>query len=229
MAPIFALPGVNVYSRLDPGPDFSYRGLMAWEIPAGDGRVTVDVRKSSPAGDGSPETVFAFLVRDGIVGAASPGPPDPTPDPSAAPTAGEAALGERVVLAAESGTMPVVVNGVEQVQRYPGVAPATGDAYLEAGLVFGPGSGAFRVDPAEWVVTDGSSAILPQLRAGPGSIPNGWPSFAATSEAYPVPPAVSWPASAYFIIAEVPAEGRITLEYRPAGGPAAVRWVLRGE
>jgi hypothetical protein len=32
-----------------------------------------------------------------------------------------------------------------------------------------------------------------------------------------------------FIVAEVPARGRITLEYRPDGGPALVTWVLRDE
>jgi len=218
------LPGVRLYSRLDPGPGFSYSGLMAWEIPAGDGRVTVDVRQPSRAGDPGRLTVFAFLVRDGAVGW-SPGSPEPTTDPSAIPTMGKADLGGSVVLAADGGTMSLVVDGVDQVARYPGVSPAEGEAFLETMLAFGPGSGTFAFDPAEWVVTGPAGAALPQLLSEGGEMPSGWPWMAITPGDHLIPPGV--PGSSYCLIAEVPAAGRITLEYRPDGQPARVRWVLR--
>lgn len=223
----FGLPGARLYSRLDPGPGFSYSGLMAWEIRAGDGRVTVDVRQPSRAGDGSGETAFAFLVRDGTVGW-SPASPEPPSNPSATPTIGEADLGGRVVLAAEGGTIPLVVDGVDQVPRYPGVSPAAGDAYLEARLAFGPGSGTFAFDPDEWVVRGPAGEALPLLHlGGDGELPPGWPNIATVSAVHTISP--DWPENPCYLIAEVPVSGRITLEYRPAGGPAAVRWVLREE
>jgi hypothetical protein len=223
----FGLPGARLYSRLDPGPGFGYSGLMAWEIPAGDGRVTVDVRQPSRAGDPSPPTVFAFLVRDGAVGW-SPGSPEPTTDPAATPTMGEADLGGSVVLAAEGGTVPVVIDGVDQVPRYPGVSPTVGDAYLEARLAFGPGSGTFSFDPAEWVVVGPAGTALPQLHlADDGNLPPGWPNIATVPAVHTISP--DWPENPSYIITEVSASGRITLEYRPAGRPAVVRWVLREE
>ncbi len=222
------MPGAVLTSALNPGPGWRYRGTMAWTIPTGDGRVTVDVQLAHPSGDGTRVTEFAFLVREGT----SSWPwrsPAPSSDPAATPTEGAARLGERVVLAAAGGTTSVVVDGVEQVPRYTGVVPASGDAYLEVRRSFGPGSGTFLVDPAEWVVLGPDGERLKELeyrREGNGYVvPPGWPNVASYPEIVQVPPDFS--SQPVFIVAEVPAEGRITLEYRPDGGPALVTWIVR--
>lgn len=128
--------------------------------------------------------------------------------------------------------MPLVVDGIAEVPRYPGVAPSPPAAgFLEARLDFGAGSGTFPFDPAEWVVVGPDGVSMAELefpRQGNGyEIPPGWPNVASTVDVGAIPP--GWPGWPLWVVAEVPAEGRITLEYRPDGGPALVTWVLRDQ
>jgi hypothetical protein len=223
----WGMPGENRLTSLEPLAGFTYRGTMVWEIPAGEGRVAVDVQQPGDGGDGSSATAFSFLVRDGTVGQAAPGTPQPTSDPAAIPTTGIARLGASIILEADRGTMPVVVDGIDQVPRYPGVAPAAaGDVFLELWLRFGPGSGTFAFDPAEWVVVGPTGAALGRLELPePDTVPSGWPIFLHTLVPDSIPPGrVGQPT---YLVVEAPADGRVTLEYRPAGGPALVTWVLR--
>ncbi len=223
---MFGMPGANQTTTLATGPGFAYRGTIAWEINDDGRRVTVDVLGAERGADEAYVTQFSYLAREGTTSTAAPMTPAPTSDPAASPTSGTARLGERIVLAAEGGTMPVVVAGVDQVARYPGVVPAPpAEAFLEVRLTFGSGSGTFALDPAEWVVV-GPAGVAPRLvYPDANQIPPGWPSFIGTQVVREIGPA--WPEVPTFVVAGVPVAGRVTLEYRPAGGPALVTWVLR--
>lgn len=149
--------------------------------------------------------------------------------PGATPTSGTARPGDQVILAADGGTMPVVVDGIAQVARYPGVAPGgAGNVFLEAMLRFGPGSGTFGFDRAEWVVVGPDGAALTPLGyPDPGEVPSGWPSFLGSPDGTSnIPP--DWPWIPAFVV-KAPASGRVTLDYRPPGGHALVTLVLRDE
>ena len=159
----------------------------------------------------------------------SPSTPGPSSDPAATPTSGEARLGEPVVLGAQGGTVPLVVDGVDEVPAYPGAAPPPpAAAFLEARLAFGRGSGTSRsIPPSGW----SSDRTARRLRScgcpRSDQLPAGWPNVLSWSVAGEIPPEFAGlPA---FVVAEVPADGRITLEYRPDGGPRLVTWVLRDE
>jgi hypothetical protein len=219
----WGMPGFD--SRTHLGGEFTYRGTMVWDVPTGSGRVTVDVRPSDP--EAQPAATFSFLVRDGSLGPPWPGSSlAPTSDPAAATTSGGARPGEQVILAADGGTMPVVVGGIDQVARYPGLLPAVaGDVFLEFNVDFGRGSGTFGFEPDEWVVVGPDGALLgPLQRPNPNEYPHGWP-LVDTLDTYKLDPGIRQPS--LWMIVEAPPSGRVTLEYRPASGPALVTWVLR--
>lgn len=225
----WGMPGFDPTSHV--GSAFTYVGTMVWVVDAGAGRVTVDV---SPLGGYSPDGVrvadFSFLVRDGFVGPPWPEPtPAPTSDPAATPTTGVAGPGDPVILAADGGTMPVVVDRIDQVARYPGVAPAaSGNAFLEFSVDFGPGSGTFGFERGEWVAVGPDGTTLARLeRPDPNEYPPGWPQFLLSTLGSAVEPG-GWPGDrGFWDVVEAPATGRVTLEYRPASGPTLVTWVLR--
>ncbi len=231
-AVIFGMPGGNMTSAMDTGPGFAYRGTVVWEVPDADVRVTLDAQRADKNADGMPLVQFSYLAREGTEYTFAPATPPPTSDPAASPTTGVARVGETVVLLATGGSMPLVVDGIAEVPRYPGVAPSPPAAgFLEARLDFGSGSGTFTFDPAEWIVVGPDGESLSELeypREGNGYvIPPGWPNVASSVDVGEIPP--DWPGMPLWVVAEVPAEGRITLEYRPDGGPALVTWVLRNE
>ena len=77
-------------------------------------------------------------------------------------------------------------------------------------------SGDYTWNPADWsvVLQDGSTAHMLVRPAGDAT-PNGWPNYPMMyTEPATIDHAMALPA---FSIAEVPATGRITLEYRPSG------------
>lgn len=224
---VFDMPGANWTTSLDTGPGFAYSGTIAWEVPDDAVRVTLDVQGAERDASGDRLVRFSYLARGGTDWA--PSTPGPSSDPAATPTSGEARLGEPVVLGAQGGTMPLVVDGVDEVPAYPGAAPSPpAAAFLEARLAFGRGSGTFTFDPAEWVVVGPDGEALAQLRLPEDDqLPAGWPNVLSWSVAGEIPPEFAGlPA---FVVAEVPADGRITLEYRPDEDPALVTWVLRDE
>ena len=226
---VFGMPGGNRTTSLQTGPGFEYRGTIAWEVPADEGLVTVDVRRAdepNPSPAWAHVTQFAYLAREGPTGLPAPDSV-PTSDPAATPTTGIARLGAPVILGADGGTMPVVVDGIDEVPRYPGVAPAAaGGVFLEVRLLFGPGGGTLAFDPAEWVIVGPSGAPLARLELQePGTVPRGWPTFLRSLVSGSIPPSRAW--SPLYLVVEAPPAGRVTLEYRPAGGPALVTWVLR--
>lgn len=75
------------------------------------------------------------------------------------------------------------------------------------------------------VLPDGSTASLLGRPVG-NAVPTGWPNYLTFSGPATMDHAMTEPV---FSVAEVPATGRITLEYRPNGGPAVATWVLRGQ
>jgi hypothetical protein len=214
----FGMPGRNQGSSLDPAPGFSYRGTMAWEVPDSDVRVTIDENGVHPV-------QFSWLARDGS--AYVPWTPEPSSDPAATPTTGTVRPSDRAILAAKGGTMPVWLGRVDVVPRYPGLVPeAPPAAFMEIPLVFGPGSGTFTFRPEEWVVAGpGGDALpfvrLPDTREGNDGLPNFWTASGPVETHPELPELPLW------LLAQVPASGPVTLEYRPDGGPALVTWVLR--
>ena len=230
--PPLHMPGHDPRTTLDTGPGFGYRGTMVWEAPSTDVRITIDAVLPGGDANGMPPVQLSYLAREGTDYTFAPATPAPTSGPAAPPTTGTARVGESVVLEADGGTVPLVVDGIAEVPRYPGVAPSPPAAgFVEVRLDFGPGSGTFSFDPAEWVVVGPDGASMPELefpRQGTGyEIPPGWPNVASSVDVVKIPP--DWPGMPLWVVAEVPAEGRITLEYRPDGGPALVTWVLRDE
>ena len=226
---VFDMPGANSTTTLDTGPGFAYRGTIAWEVPDDDVRITIDAQRAEKDASGRHVVQLSYVARAGASYSPQQRTPEPRTDPAASPTSGVAPLGEPVVLAADGGTMPLVVDGIDQVTRYTGVVPAPpAEAFLEARLTFGRGSGTFRLEPVEWVILGADGVECPQLRQPEnGQLPAGWPNVLSASVESVIPP--DWPGMPAFMVAEVPAPGRITLEYRPDGGPALVTWVLRGE
>jgi len=227
---VFGMPGGNRTTSLQTGPGFGYRGTIAWEVPADDGQVTVDVYRAdepNPSPAWVHVTQFAYLAREGPTGLPAPGDSVPTSDPAATPTTGIARLGESINQEADGGTMPVVVDGIDQVPRYPGVAPAAaGGMFLEVRLLFGSGSGTLAFDPADWVIVGPSGTPLGRLELQePGTVPRGWPTFLRSLVSGSIPPGRAW--WPMYLVVEAPANGRVTLEYRPDGGPALVTWVVR--
>jgi hypothetical protein len=215
------MPGLDRATHIDPPAGFTYRGTMGWEIGSGDGRVAVEVRPQARSVSAAP---FAFLVRDGTV-ASGPDTPAPTSAPDAAPTTGTLRPGETAILPADGGTIPVLVDGVAEVPRYPGLAPTRpGNVFLEMRQQFLGGSGSYAFDPADWVVVGPDGAPLPRLER-PSDLPAGWPQFLSAPGAGTIPPE-GWPLGLYVVV-EAPATGRVTLEYQPDGGSALVSWVLR--
>jgi len=217
----FGIPGFNYTSDSDPGAGFTYRGTMGWEIPSGTGRVAIEVRRDAlslvPA-------QFAFLVRQGAL-ISGPDTPMPTSASDLTPTTGTVRPGDAAILRAGGGTIPILVDGIAEVPRYPGLVPARpGDVFLELRLGFLPGSGTFPFDPAEWVIVGPDGTELPRLERSSNDVPAGWPQFVHRLAAGSIPPSSS---GRFYVVVEAPASGRVTLEYRPAGVPALVTWVLR--
>ncbi len=224
-------PGGRMPAVLDTGPGFRARGTIAWVVPDDDIRLTLDVRRAGTDESGRRPVQFSYLAREGTDYAYSPPPPEPTSDPAASPTTGTAEVDETVVLVADGGTVPLVVDGIAELPRYPGLAPSPGaGGFLEVRLRFGAASGSLVFDPAEWVVVGPAGEVLPEVeqpRQGDGcNVLPGWPNVARCGDGRVVVPDWWFPV---FIVAEVPASGRVTLEYRPDGGPALVTWVLRDE
>jgi hypothetical protein len=225
--PPLNMPGANSTTTLETGPGFAYRGTIAWEVPDSGVRVSLDAQRAEQDADGTPIVQFSYAAREGTEDTFAPATPEPSSDPAAMPTTGTTRPGDTAILAADGGTMPLVVHGIDQVLRYTGLVPeAPAEAFLEIGLTFGPGSGTFTMDPAEWVVVgpDGRTLQLVQMpttREGKDGLPN---LITVAGKAEIPPDFRSFP---QWLIAEVPATGRVTLEYRPDGGPALVTWVLR--
>jgi hypothetical protein len=226
--PPLDVPGGNSTTTIDTGPGFAYRGTMVWEVADDGVRITIDAQRAEEDANGMRLVQFSYLARDGVPDPGVAPTAEPTSDPAATPTVGAARLGEPVILAADGGTLPLIVAGVDQVPRYTGVGPAPPAAgFLEARLTFGRGSGTFTSDAAEWVVVGPDGQALVQLHLPEdGQLPPGWPNVLLTSAAGAIKIEPDFPFPR-FIVAEVPAQGRISLEYRPDGGPALVTWVLR--
>jgi hypothetical protein len=218
----FGIPAFNHTSDRNPAAGFTYRGTMGWEIPSGTGRVAIEVRRDALS---QVPAQFAFLVREGAL-ISSPATPEPTSAADLTPTTGAVQPGDTAILQADGGTIPIVVDGIAEVPRYPGLVPTRpGDVFLELRLGFLSGSGTFPFDPAEWVIVGPDGAQLPRLEP-PNDVPAGWPQFVHRLAPGSIPPAIS---ERFFVVVEAPANGRVTLEYRPAGVPALVTWVLRGQ
>jgi hypothetical protein len=112
----FGMPGANWTTSLDVGPGFAYRGTMVWVAPDNDVRITIDARRRTD-GEGPGAVQFSYLARDGVPDPWIPRTPEPSSDPAATPTTGVAELGDTVILAADGGTMPLAVRGVEQAAQ----------------------------------------------------------------------------------------------------------------
>jgi hypothetical protein len=226
--PPLDVPGGNSTTTIDTGPGFAYRGTMVWEVADDGVRITIDAQRAEEDADGMRLVQFSYVARDGAPDPWVARTPEPTSDPAATPTVGEARLGEPVILGADGGTVPLIVGAVDQVPRYTGVRPAPPAAgFLEVRLTFGRGSGTLTSDAAEWVVVGADGATLAQLHLPEdGQLPPGWPNFLLSSAAGAIKIEPDFPFPR-FIVAEVPAQGRISLEYRPDGGPPLVTWVLR--
>jgi hypothetical protein len=227
-------PGANWNTSLATGAGFQYHGTLAWVVPGGDGQLTVGV---SPTAD--PKTLptpFQFAVREGPVGrVALPTPPMATPLPTLTAAQSALPLDTTVVVNVGPATAEVQVGRVQQVDRYPGLVPqSAGDVFLEFGFRPIGTNTTYTWRPDEWVLVKPDGTVASPLYAvatnpdDPTSgftLPDGWPDFVRPKASFDVPPnPLSVP---IFQVAEVPATGRITLEYRPNGGPAVATWVLR--
>lgn len=221
------LPGFNWHSSVDTAAGYRYRSTFAWVVPGGayaDGQISVGVFASNnPNGD---PPAFSFFVRAGTVGRLPDATrPPATPLPSLTPPGGPWALDTPAVLSVGGVVAEITVGGVQQVPAYPAVAPAKpGDVFLEFACQSDSASADYTWNSSEWVVLgpDGSRASM--LVRPSENTPFGWPNIAGLTGSTTIPHDLRM---AIFQIAEVPATGRITLEYRPNGGPAVATWVLR--
>ena len=218
-------PGVNRTSTVATGPGFTYHGTFAWMVPGSGGQVSVGVFGSRSGYDAAPQ--FSYPVRAGTVGASPLRTiPPPTPQPTLTPAQAPLPLDTPAVVAIGGANVDLQVGGVQQVARYTGVVPTTpGDAFLEIRFLLLRNTVAYSWNPADWVVIGPDRAparMLPGFVNG--SDPTGQPQFSVPGEKVDMPPDSP---GLLFQVAEVPTTGRVTLEYRPNGGPAVATWVLR--
>jgi hypothetical protein len=218
----YDIPGSDMRTRLQPPAGFAYRGVMSWivEPPERGGRIAVEV--------GAEDAVaFEYLIQDGSTEHAAFRPVQTTV-PGSTPSTGVLAPGASATVSADGALMPVYVGGVDVVDGYPRVMPSReGDRFIEVFARFGMPSAPYTIDAGDWVLVGPDGHDIPRL-TDPG-----------TSDAPLLPPyARPWSATEkvgparqitplLYVVAEVPPTGRITLEYRPHGGPAQVTWVVR--
>ena len=220
--PSLWFPGMNPKTSLTAGAGWTYRGTVIYVVPAGVGQVAMGAYPDGVApgvGTGiAPQ--FQYVVRAGTVGGFPTAAPRPTA-PVSSPATGTVATDTPTVVAIGRSRVSITVGGVQQVAGYTGVSPKVpGNVFLETRLAPGPATQPYRFDPAEWVISGPDGALVSPRTEG-------MPSFAGA-------PGDGFMGSTdgnfglgMFIIVEVPATGRVTLEYRPNGGPAEVTWVLR--
>jgi hypothetical protein len=218
----FDFPGSNRQTTLNVSAGFSYRGTMAWIVEGAGrgGRIAVQVGLGGVAS-------FEYLVQDGSTDRL-PGRPKETVAPGATPSTGTLPLETWGTLSADGAVMPIHVGGVAVVDGYPRVMPVTtGDKFIEVAAQFGVPSAAFTIDPNDWVLVGPDGHDIPRLK-DPGTPDQQLlPGFALPwdkSIQVNPPDGFMFP---LFVIAEVPPTGRITLEYRPHGGPAQLTWIVR--
>jgi hypothetical protein len=218
----FDFPGSNGLTTLNVSEGFSYRGTMSWAVEGAGrgGRLTIQVGLDDVAS-------FEYLIQDGSTDRA-PRRPLETPAPGATPSTGDLALDTWATVSADGALMPVFVGGVAVVDGYPRVMPSTsGDKFMEVFTLFGVPSATYTIDPSDWVLVGPDGRDLPRLK-DPGAPDNQllpWFAIPWTDTRQVSPPdAFSFPA---YAVAEVPPTGRITLEYRPHGGPAQATWIVR--
>lgn len=215
-------PGGPWQTSVSTGPGWAVSGTMAWVVGSDriDGRVAIEVGRQ-----GEPQ--FEYLVRDGSTGLVQFSPP-PTIAPGATPSTGTLPPDTTAVVARDGVLMPVWVGGVAVVDGYPNLMPSTGgDRFVEVVVRFGSPRATFIIDPKEWlVVGPGGRALAPApIRQSDGSTLLPWIGSAPSSPV-DIPPSIDL-AYPMTVVAEIPPAGRITLEYRPHGGPAQVTWVVR--
>ena len=226
---VFWFPGINPRSSVDNGAGYSYHGVIGWVVPGGiyaGAELSLGVFRGNVSGM---TPLFAYPVRAGTPLPPVVPVPSATPLPSLTPAGSPLPLDTEVVLPIDGQVVRAVVGGVQQVPRYPAVTPSKpGDVFLEYAFESVRASGDYTWNPADWsvVLQDGSTAPMLVRPAGDAT-PNGWPNYPMMyTEPATIDHAMALPA---FSIAEVPVTGRITLEYRPSGGPAVATWVLREE
>ena len=227
-------PGANWRTSLQADAGFSYHGTVAWALPQGDGEITIGVFGRAGSESGDPQ--FQFAVRSGAVGReVLATPPSATSIPTLTPQLVPLPADSRAVLTEGSATVEAQVGRVAQVPRYPGIVPqVAGDVFLEFAYQQFASSGAYTWKPDEWVIVNPDGSVARRLFAtADGSDPTsgyttveGGPDFVLPDRPFEMAPGLDMP---FFQIAEVPAAGRVTLEYRPSGGPAVATWVLRGQ
>lgn len=202
---------------------FAVSGTMAWIVGSDrlGGRVAIEVGPQ----DGPR---FEYLVRDGSTDWIRKSPM-PSIAPDATPATGVLQPDTNAILARDGALLPVHVGGVAVVDGYPRVMPSRpGDKFIEVFARLGSPTATYTIDPNDWVLVGPDGRDLPRLQ-DPGTS-NGnpaLPSFAVPwSQSRQVGPTDGF-LFPFYVIAEVPPTGRITLEYRPHGGLAQVTWVLR--
>lgn len=216
------LPGSDSRTYVQPPAGFAYRGVMSWivDAPAHGGRIAVEV--------GAEDAVaFEYLIQDGSTEHAA-GHPVQTTAPGASPSTGLLHPDAWAIVSADAALMPVFVGGVDAVDGYPRVMPSRADdRFIEVFARFGIPSARYTIDPDDWVLVGPDGRDIPKLK-DPGTRDAPFlPYFAIPwGETRPVD-AGRPTTSPLFVVGEVPPTGRITLEYRPHGGPAQVTWVVR--
>ncbi len=218
----YRFPGSNSRTNLDTSAGYSYRGTMSWGVEGAGrgGRLTIQVGLHDVAS-------FEYLIQDGSPDR-PPRHPAETLAPGASPSTGVPALDTWSTVSGDGALMPVFVGGVAVVDGYPQVMPsAPTDKFIEVFTEFGLPDVPYTIDQHDWVLVGPDGRDLSPLK-DPGAPDNQLlPGFAvpwSESRRVTPPDAFTFP---MFVVAEVPPTGRITLEYRPHGGPAQITWVVR--
>jgi hypothetical protein len=218
----YRFPGSNSLTNLNTSAGYSYRGTMSWGVEGAGrgGRLTIQVGLHDVAS-------FEYLIQDGSPDR-PPRRPAETIAPGASPSTGALGLDRWATVSADGAVIPVFVGGVAVVDGYPQVMPSTpGDKFIEVFTEFGLPDAPYTIDQHDWVLVGPDGRVLSPLK-DPGAPDNQLlPGFAVPwSEPRPVTPpeAFTFP---MFVVAEVPATGRITLEYRPHGGAPQATWIVR--
>ncbi len=217
-----AFPGGLSQTALATGAGWAVSGTMAWAVGSDriDGRVAIEVgRLDAPQ--------FEYLVRDGSTDLVRSSPA-PSVAPGATPTTGTLPPDSNAVVARDGALVPVWVGGVAVVDGYPNLMPSTsGDRFVEVAVRFGTPTAPFTYDPNNWrlIGPDGHALAPAPIEQSDGTTTLPWIGSSPSS------PATLQPDYGYvnpiMLVAEIPSAGRITLEYRPHGGPAEVTWIVR--
>jgi hypothetical protein len=218
-------PGVNQTSTLTAGAGWSYRGTFIFLVPPGPGEVAIGVYPDGPhvSTNGRIVQQFRYVVRPGTVSGWPTAAPIPS-GPSRSPASGTVPTDTPVVVGVGPTRVSVTAGAVQQVAGYTDLVPVRpGDAFVETRLGLGPATGDYTFDPAAWAIRGPDGGVVAPLAFSEqprfsGPLMPTAPALFALDNSLP---------RVFFVIVEVPATGRVTLEYRPNGGPAQVTWVLR--